>query len=423
MTTITPPTILVLFGATGDLARLKILPALRELWISGQLSRNFKLITVGRREMSTEEYVKYLAEIAPHPFTHDLSILGMEYVCVDFDVEDGFNPLRQIMEKYRGAHVLYYMSVGPDVLELSIDQFSQPDYRRTINSAQSAIIVEKPFGENLADARELNRKLQSIFGVRNIFRNDHYLNKATVQAIVPIRETDPEMQKLLTKDELGEVQIVVAEKVDVGTRAGYFDGRGMVIDWMQSHMLQVLATLFADLGDDNFGLSKAEFIDSLSLVPHSLIRAQYAGYSDIQGVNPELETETFFATQFTSDIKKWQGVTFSLIAGKAMAEKEVMINLRLRHEHPKLGNTIKLYIDPSGGHALLDNQASGDEYQLTIMQAIRDEWDKFVSQQEVEAQWRITEKVRAAFKEIPLEYYVKGTSYKHFCTETWCISV
>jgi len=412
-----PSTILVLFGATGDLARSKLLPALRELWIDGKLPRNLQLLSVGRQKISTAEYVTQLASAKTHPFPHDLSMLQLEYLSLDFADAEGFSKLIKYIRRHPGTKVLFYMAVAPEVLHTCIDQFSQPTFREFVQEYEIGIVVEKPFGMDLTDAQDLNRKLTSIFGIRNIYRNDHYLFKNGVQEILATRNTDPQLEELLNGAKLFQIQILVAEKDDLVDRAAYFDGRGMTVDWLQSHILQMLAVVCADKDTDDFRLCKADFIDSLKLIPKSLIRAQYAGYADLPNVDPARKSETFLAVQFTSELRKWQDVSFSLIAAKAVDEKQVTITLKFRQPHAKFGLEIELTIEPEPQDAALDGHAT------TLVKALHQEWESFVSQPEVEAQWRVTAQVQAKLSQTPLEHYTKGTSYRHFCTENWCLQI
>jgi glucose-6-phosphate 1-dehydrogenase len=345
-----PSIILILFGATGDLSRHKLLPTLRELWINGELSQNIQLVAVGRQRLTTEEYAKQLA--------NDFSMLHLQYLALDFEKENGFDPLIQHLRRNSQAKVLFYMALTPDALNLSIDQFSATDFRELIQHHQASIVVEKPFGTDLADAHELNRKLTSIFGVRNIFRNDPYLFKNEVQKIIATRHNDPQFDRILNGEKLSEVQVHIS----------YLDQPDMALNWLQRHAFQILAVLCADKDTDDFRLSKADFIESLKLIP---------------------ETSTF-----TSELRRWKGVTFSLIASQAVGENQLSIELRFTQPDEKFGLSIELVIEPSTDSEVLDGYAEA------LLRALRHEWEEFVSQAEVEAEWRVTAQIQSNANEL-----------------------
>ncbi len=411
--------VIILLGATGDLSRLKLLPAIRELWIEGQIAPNTKLIAVGRSNHDWESYTETLKKAPTHPFSHDLSTLYPEYIQVDFDEPGGFNPLLSRMKEMEEARFLIYFALAPDITEKVLERISEQGAIELDSGTDISVIIEKPVGESLKDSERLNDTLVRIFGEPHIYRNDHYLNKDSVESLISIRNYDKLLKSYLDKESLLEAQIIVSEQVDLGTRVSYFDCRGILIDWVQSHLLQILATTFADINTDNFAMSKAEFINSLEPIPKSIIKAVYEGYKDTQGVDPKCETETFFAIQLKSDIPKWEGVNFGLVAGKAMAEKSVCIKLKLRAEDPKFGREIVLHLDPPRGNPLV-TENTGKEFEKTIQNAIRGNHKKFVSQAEVRAQWEVTEKMMELRAKAEMRRYEKGTSYEMFCNSEWC---
>jgi glucose-6-phosphate 1-dehydrogenase len=410
--------IFVLFGATGDLARLKILPALQSLHEQNKLDIGFKLIAVGRKQMSTVEYINYLAHVDTHPFTGDLVGLNLEYVSLDFESQRGFDPLWDLLRFHDRGHTIFYMSVGPDVLENCIGHFHYAKNSEIWNTQNTSILVEKPFGEDGASAVDLNWELTDIFGDK-VYRHDHYLNKDSVQAIVEIRKQDGEIAAILNHDNLAQIELVVSEKVDLGTRAGYFDGRGMLIDWVQSHVLQILATVAAKPDFANWQGAKAEFIASLSPMNDTILRGQYEGYMQMEGVTPNSQTETFLAVKLKSNLANWQNTEFSIVSGKAMAEKIIKLRFIFNQPHPKFGSELVWQLDPPAGHELF-RPLSGDEFSESIEDVMAARTEKFVSMPEISAQWRVTDAIKTDLYNHPLETYAKGTSYQHFCTGKWC---
>lgn len=415
------PTLLVLFGSTGDLTRLKILPALRDLWQEQILPNAFRLILVGRRDYDTEEYFDFLKQVPSHPFTDNVSYLNPEYVSVDFDKPGGFDPLWNKLNEHQNYQIAYYMAVGPKVLNLCVDRFEDQSSIKQMGGRQAVILAEKPFGEDLEDAKQLNQRLAQLFQHNYVLRNDHYLKKDTVQALANLRKNNLYLAEVLSGARTREIKLIVSEQVDLGTRAGYFDSRGMVVDWFQSHMLQILATFCAELNTEKFGMAKAEFIDSLEVVPGTVIRGQYFGYTDTENVSDDSDTETFLALQLKSTLPKWESVVFKLLCGKALDRKEVSVQVKLDETHIKFGDSIHVNIEPPGGNPLLDPPVH-DEFSEIIMDCIASEHEEFVSLQEVEAQWKITEQVIEALKDTTLIKYLKGSEYESICLAhgLWC---
>ncbi|MCA9379457.1 hypothetical protein KC640_03435, partial [Candidatus Dojkabacteria bacterium] len=279
------PLLFVLFGATGDLARLKILPALINLQRENKLARPIKLIATGRREMTPGQYFDYLAKVEPHPFKEDASILSPEYIQLEFDGQEGFANLWELLRQQPDAEIIFYMSVGSDVLDSCITRFQDPGALEFLKSRKIKLVAEKPFGHDLEQAMRFNKILTSMFGMDNVYRNDHYLFKNTVQALAEIKNSDPDVRDILNGEWINEVKLVVSEQVDLGTRAGYFEGVGMLRDWFQSHMLQMLAQFCADQkeSDRPSGTGERNFIANLEIIPDSIIRAQYNGYVGADG--------------------------------------------------------------------------------------------------------------------------------------------
>ncbi len=418
----TNPLVFVLFGSTGDLARLKLLPALHDMWKENITPPKLNLILVGRREMTTDEYFEEISSAQPHPFTDKVTYLNPEYVSVDFNNADGFTPLWQKLQEFEGSEILYYMSVGPEVLNLCVDRLEDESSKQMMAGRKASIVAEKPFGSSLEDAMQLNKRLGAMFEHPYVYRNDHYLNKDTIQAVMNLKENNLYIKDVLCGEDVEEIQLTVTEEVDLGSRVSYFEGRGMSIDWFQSHMLQIMATFCADEGEEDYCRAKADFIDSLQIVPGSIIKAQYSSYRSASDVPEDSNTETLLGVQYTSTLPKWENTVFKFIAGKAMDKKEVSLNVKLRREHTKLGEEFKVLIDPPGSNPLLQNKSVKDEFEETIMNAYHNRTSAFVSVAAVEAQWRVTQQLLDKLEGMPVEFYPHGTSYSDFCNpkSKWC---
>lgn len=397
--------VIVLFGATGDLARLKLLPSFERINREHKLPYSVDVVAVGRKAFSTAEFVEYLKNQPSNPATIDPDIANLDYLQLDFQSPGGFDGLWEKLSTYRAdTKFLFYMAVSPDVLKRSLTIMCAEVCKPWFATHDVRMICEKPFGDDLAEAVELNQFLMQILPENRILRNDHYLHKDTVKGLTRIMSEDPQLGPLLESEDAAAVNFVASETVDLGTRASYFDGRGMIVDWVQSHMLQVLASLCAPQ-------NKLEFISSLHVIPGSLKRAQYIGYMDAEDVPDNSQTETFISVSLKSDLSKWNSTEFKLIAGKALAEKKVFIELNFKGQRREFGTQAMLGIDPPGGHIFL-KELTPDYYISVIRAGFAGATSEFVSQAEVEAQWKLTEEIQELANDTNLETYTKGSSYQ-----------
>lgn len=397
---------IVLFGATGDLARLKILPAIEILSQQAKL----KLISVGRRNLTNDAYLQELANQQVHPFAGDLSKVDLEYIQLDHEQVGGFHSLWEVLQKGNFSQIIYYLAVAPDVSSTIFDRFLDLESvsARDALACPQKLLMEKPFGEDLADADMLFSKLNQIMA-DDVFFDDHYLHKpAVIEMIKSLHSDQNAMQRL---QDAKEVKLLVSEAVDLGGRAGYFERRGMSVDWFQSHMLQIVSSACV------YPTQRAEFISSLKLVPESVLRAQYDGYLQSSGVEPESQTETFLACKFMSNFEQYQGTLFTFVCGKAMQHKEVFLEIS-GSKSGQVTSTMKYSVDKM----LSPVPPSPPVEFVDILQDVIDsDLTHFVTPDQIRAQWQVTEMLRAELPHHPLPIYPKGTDYQHFCTEQWCL--
>lgn len=406
------PYVVILIGATGDLSRLKVIPAISGLRSTGV---DISLIATGRKPLSTSEYIQVITTAKPHPVKVNLSNLNVDYVQIDYAQPASFQAVLDLLDdKFAQHSALFYMAIGPEGQKDAIQLFS--NYRTEIQNRSMGVIVEKPVGEDVATAQKLSADLESMFGEQNVMRNDHYLHKDSMIGLDQIPTVDEVLFSMLNKESIGEVVLNACETLTLEGRSQYFDSRGMAVDWFQSHILQILAALCAVGGTDE---SKLEFIESLSIVPDSVRTGQYIGYLELPDVVPNSRTETFLALELTSSSARWQGVKFRVITGKALDRKDVSLTIKLRNPKPPFGEAIWLGIEPSGGHILLAEKKT-DEFQHVLTSAFERRHSFFVSQAEVEAQWRITQDLRQFMNDLMPQKYSIGTNVASLCDAGWC---
>jgi glucose-6-phosphate 1-dehydrogenase len=380
-----PPTTMVIFGATGDLARRKLLPALYNLAHEGALPERFHLIGVSRREQPHDDY-RAICEQAIRRFsrrTPDDDVLQalleqVRYVAGVFDDDSVYEQLASELEAFErddGEPLarLFYLSTAPSFFPVIVEALGRQGLARREDgagqdgstaqgdgtgagagpvAAQTAtvkVIIEKPFGTSLAEASDLNRRVLAVFDESQIFRIDHYLGKETVQNMMAFRFANGMFEPLWNRNYIDNIQITAAEDIGIEGRAGYYEGAGALRDLIQNHMLQLLCHVAMEppvrFSAEEVRNEKVKVLRSIRApgpeeVEQMSVRAQYAaghagaedvqGYLQEEGVRPDSNTETFAALRLEVDNWRWAGVPFYLRAGKRLARKVTEIAITLK---------------------------------------------------------------------------------------------
>ncbi len=340
-------TSLVIFGASGDLTRRKLVPALFSLHRKKRLPDDLNIVGFARRPYDEARFrelmrdgIKEFAEDHYADAAWKDFETKLHYVQGDLGTKEDFGTLdARLSELERGASDrLYYFSIAPRFYESTIDLLGSCGMARE-NGGYRRVIIEKPFGTDLGTARGLNAAVHGVFDESQIYRIDHYLGKETSQNILFSRFANTVFEPLWNRNYIDHVQITVAESVDVGHRAGFYDGTGVLRDMFQNHLLQIM-TLVAMEAPSSFNADavRNEKTKVLAAVrtagperlAHDTVRGQYRGYADAEGVASGSETPTFAALKLQIDNWRWQGVPFYLRSGKALAEKvsEILIQFR-----------------------------------------------------------------------------------------------
>lgn len=361
----------VIFGATGDLAKRKIIPALYQLIKKGQFLPNSPIVCLGRRDYTTDQYIDHL----------DLTqfIKGAEQQLVD-RLKQQLVYLRQELSELAAAELrhdfdaiaetfgcgtnkLFYLALPASVFS----QAAEVIQLFTDDPGWQRVVFEKPFGEDLDSAEKLNEAITGVLQEEQIYRVDHYLGKELVQNIFALRFHNEIFRWAWHREAIDHIQITASESLGVEERAGYYDKSGAVRDMVQNHLLQLLSLVAMEppLANDAEEIRNrtCEVIESLIPVRQKdVVLGQYGGYTDEQGVEPDSQTETFAAFKVYLDMPRWQGVPFYLKTGKKLDERYADIKVVFKHnkELCKNGdcdqpNVIIIRIQPDDGIAIAFN--------------------------------------------------------------------
>ncbi len=360
------PLAIVIFGASGDLAHRKLIPALYHLHEGGFLPERYVVIGFSRSPMTDEAYRDKMAaslkeelgksapaDLAKHPL-----IQALHYYAGNNDDANAFNGLKgrlEELERLRNlpGNRLYYLSVAPNFFPIIVKQLGQAGLVKPRNAPTwTRVIIEKPFGRDLDSAKQLNETITSVLDESQIFRIDHYLGKETVQNILGFRFGNSIFEPLFNQKYVDHVQITVSETLGMeGKRGAYYDTAGAVRDMVQNHLLQLLTLVAMEPPPalDADAIRDAKVMLLRSLVPFTpedalaaSVRGQYGpgsnakGYREEEGVNPNSTTETFVALKLKVDNWRWAGVPFFLRTGKRLAARLSEIAVTFKHPPQRL---------------------------------------------------------------------------------------
>jgi glucose-6-phosphate 1-dehydrogenase len=455
------PCVLVMFGVTGDLARKKLLPAIYDLANRGLLPPGFSLVGFARRDWENEDFAQLtyeaVKEHARTPFRDSVwqqVSEGVRFVPGEFTDDEAFDRLAETVkqldaERGTGGNYAFYLSIPPKTFPDVIQQLKRSGLSDPGDGSEGVrpwrrVVIEKPFGHDLASARELNAMLDAVFPPNAVFRIDHYLGKETVLNILALRFANTLWEPIWNRSYVDHVQITMAEDIGIGGRAGYYDGIGAARDVIQNHLLQLLALTAMEepLSFDAASLS-AEKQKALSAVrlPADLAtgtaRGQYAegwqggievpGFLEEDGIAPDSRTETYAAMRLGVDTRRWAGVPFFLRTGKRLPRRMTEIALifqRAPHlpftatDTEELGqNALVIRVQPDEGVTVrfgskvpgaamevrdvnMDfaygesfTESSPEAYERLLLEVLIGDAPLFPHQEEVELSWQILDPV------------------------------
>jgi glucose-6-phosphate 1-dehydrogenase len=453
----------VIFGASGDLTSRKLIPALYLLHQKGRLPKATRVVGVSRTPYTHEDWRKELTATTQKFAGKEFDTASWQafaasvfYHPGDIDKLEHFKALSKLLDELESgssATRLYYLSTAPSLYSAAIANLGAAGLADESRGVRR-VVIEKPFGTDLKTAQELNKATHQVSSERQVYRIDHYLGKETVQNMLVLRFANSIFEPLWNRRYIDHVQITVAEEVDVGRRAGYYDHSGVLRDMFQNHLLQLLmitameapARFSADfVRDEKVKVLRAIKPMTGGDFARDTIRGQYQGYGEEEGVPAGSQTSTFAALKLHIDNWRWQGVPFYLRSGKAMSCRTSQIVIQYREppimmfrDGPRThldSNKLVIQIQPAEGIQLhfqtkvpdagmklrstdLDfsfaREFTGvmpDSYQRLLLDAISGDASLFARSDEVEVAWSIIDPILAAWQSPaapPLETYPVG---------------
>jgi len=431
----------VIFGASGDLTQRKLIPALFSNFKKNRLPEGFRIVGVARRDWSDAQFRDRLRDgVKEHGGkTFDATSWSAFEACISYfranlEIAEDYKLLKTCLDSIEkgGADRLYYLATAPEFYGLACDYLATAGMNSE-KEGKRRIVIEKPFGTDLASAQALNEQVHAAFREEQVYRIDHYLGKDTAQNILFLRFANTFFEPLWDRRYVSNVQITVAEKVDVGSRAGYYDQAGVLRDMFQNHLIQLLALATMEppvsLDADAIRDEKAKVLGTIRpILLSDTVRGQYEGYTSSAGVAPDSQTPTFAALKLYIDNWRWKGVPFYLRSGKAMAEKssniivqfqpppDVMFNLAKNENFRP--NMLSICIQPNEGihlrfetkvpdtanesHSVnmdfdypkaFGNIALPDAYERLLLDAIKGDASLFTRSDNIEGAWRLIDPI------------------------------
>ncbi len=455
------PSALIIFGVTGDLSRKKLMPAVYDLANRGLLPPGFALVGFARRDWETPDFARVVHDAvkshARTPFDEDVwdqLSRGIRFVQGEFDDDAAFERLAATLKELdssrgtMGNHA-FYLSIPPKAFPQVTEQLRRSGLARQENGPHRngpwrRVVIEKPFGNDLASARALNDVVESVFPADSVFRIDHYLGKETVQNILALRFANQLYEPIWNERYVDHVQITMAEDIGVGGRAGYYDGIGAARDVIQNHLLQLLALTAMEepvsFDARDLRAEKEKILSAVHLgkdLSLTTARGQYSsgwqggerviGFLEEEGMNPASLTETYAAIRLDINTRRWAGVPFYLRAGKRLGRRVTEIavvfkrapqylfaesqtsalgqNALVIRVQPDEGVTIRfgskvpgagmqvrdVTMDFGYGHAF--TEASPEAYERLILDVLLGDPPLFPRHEEVELSWRILDPI------------------------------
>lgn len=431
---------LVIFGITGNLAQIKLIPALYDMEEKGLLSKGMSIVGVARRTMSDEALQKYVHEVLHQEnihHQHEIKEPTFKNLCSRFkylsaDFQDQLL-YHQLKEHLKHGNRIYYLATYPELYHYIFENL-QRNQLNIQDKGWVRLMIEKPIGHDLKSARDLNHLLLNYFTEDQIYRLDHYLGKETLQNILTFRFANDIFEPLVNSDFVDHIQITATEDFGIGRRGGYYDQVGALKDVGQNHQLQMLAFVTMDapakFSNEAVTAQRIKILRKLTPLPHKIVFGQYEGYLKERNVDPNSQTDTFYALKTYINNERFQKVPIYIRAGKKLKQTVTEISIIFKNPinrlfkhlqsgdepnvliyriHPNEGIVLKVLTKVPGYEAKLQPEYMQycyridphthyipDPYERLLVDTIKGDQTFFNDAQEVEAQWAFVDPLARA---------------------------
>ncbi len=459
---------MIIFGGTGDLTKRKLIPAIHQLEKGKLLPEKFKVIGIGRRDISQKEYKTMLYEkmneytnLETNEKLWNKVSRRIHYLKLDFTKSSEYKKLYEYLredtdEKEISLNLMFYLAVPPEYFGTIVNNLKENNIIVEDNN-WNRMVIEKPFGNDFNSAKKLNSEITKVFKEDQIFRIDHYLGKEMIQNITMLRFENSIFEPIWSNKYIDNIQVIVSEKEGIGLRGEYYDKTGALRDMIQSHLLQILAITTMEPPKNLYGNSvrdtKAKLLKDLALYTtdddtiEDIVFGQYEGYLDEEDVSDNSKTETFVAMKIFIENERWQGVPIYLMTGKNLKEKIAQVNIEFKKlnnnmsskiklkplniDDPPINNVLEIMIQPKEGIGLrinikkpneineievaqmeycktcLDGLNTPDAYVKLLLDVIKGDSTRFTRWDELARSWKFIDSIK---KDVikTYKYKVKG---------------
>lgn len=437
-----------IFGGTGDLTFRKLLPAFYNLLCEAKMKEDLRLIVIGRRNYTSEEYhaiakqwVQQFARLPYREQEYNEFIKHIEYVQMDFTNEQAYASLNEYYMQHNYQQHIYYLAVAPRFFKVITDGLVHVQYAN-----EGKVIVEKPFGEDLTSAKLLNQNLEAFFGKQHVFHIDHYLGKEMIRNIQTIRFMNPIFQHVWSKESIEHIQISATESIGVENRGDYYDKSGALKDMVQNHLFQILSIIAMEeptTSEQDMQKKQLQVLQALRPVDQldmkeSMVLGQYFNYQKEDKVAFDSMIETYAALRLFVDNQRWKDVPIYIRTGKKLQKRETQVVVTFKKTNPNAeANVLMIKIQPEEGvyvqfnvkrpgesddiilaqmdfcQSCIDQNRMNtpEAYERLLLAAMQEETSWFSKWEQIEVSWNYIDELKRRYQQTqqPLTIYSAGS--------------